>query len=417
MSAPLPPRLPLGLFQGYGIEIEYMLVDRASLAVLPVADQVLAALAGEPASEVEVGALAWSNELVLHLLELKTNGPVPVLNGVAQTFQQEVRCFNALLAPRGAMLLPSGMHPLMEPARETRLWPHEYHSIYAAYHRIFNCQAHGWANVQSVHLNLPFHGDEEFGRLHAAIRVLLPIMPALAASSPILEGRVSGRMDTRLDMYLQHTERVPSLTGAVIPEPDFTRRDYERDILDRIYADIAPHDVDGILRHEWLNARGAIARFDRGSIEIRLLDTQEMPAADLAVLTAVVGVLRSMVREEVADFASQQRWEVEPLARLLRGSIAEAEQTVITDRAYLRLFGVCRGTLTAAELWRHLLEASPAEPAPDPEVAQALKVILDQGPLARRLRRAVGPQPERAAIREVYSELAACLAEGRSFLP
>lgn len=417
MIAPLPPRFPLGLFQGYGIEIEYMLVDRASLAVLPVADEVLAALAGERAAEVEVGPLAWSNELVLHLLELKTNGPVPVLNGVAQAFQREVRRLNALLAPRGAMLLPGGMHPLMEPARQTRLWPHEYHSIYAAYHRIFNCQAHGWANVQSLHLNLPFHGDEEFGRLHAAIRVLLPIMPALAASSPILEGRVSGCMDTRLEMYLRHTERVPSLAGAVIPEAAFSRRDYERDILRRIYADIAPHDAEGVLRHEWLNARGAIARFDRGSIEIRLLDTQEMPAADLAVVTAIVGVVGSLVRQEAADYASQQRWEVEPLARLLRGAIAEAEQTVITDRAYLGLLGVARGSLTAGDLWRRLLESSPAEPAPEPEVAQALKVILDQGPLARRLRHALGPQPERAAIREVYSELAACLAEGRSFLP
>ena len=36
-------------------------------------------------------------------------------------------------------------------------------------------------------LNLPFSSDEEFGRLHAAIRLLLPLLPALAASSPLVE--------------------------------------------------------------------------------------------------------------------------------------------------------------------------------------------------------------------------------------
>jgi hypothetical protein len=32
-----------------------------------------------------------------------------------------------------------------------------------------------------------------------------------------------------------------------------------------------------VLRHEWVNARGAIARFDRSAIEIRVLDVAECP--------------------------------------------------------------------------------------------------------------------------------------------
>ena len=44
---------------------------------------------------------------------------------------------------------------------------------------------------------------------------------------------------------------------------------YERDILQRIYSDLEPLDPEGVLRHEWVNARGAIARFDRGTVEIR----------------------------------------------------------------------------------------------------------------------------------------------------
>jgi len=69
-------------------------------------------------------------------------------------------------------------------------------------------------------------------------------------------------------------------------------------IHQRIFRDIAPFDPENILRHEWLNSRGAIARFERSAIEIRVLDIQECPAADLAVVAAINGALQCLVREE-----------------------------------------------------------------------------------------------------------------------
>ena len=77
--------------------------------------------------------------------------------------------------------------------------------IYQTYDRIFGCKAHGWANLQSMHLNLPFADDAEFARLHAAIRLVLPIIPALAASSPIADGRPTGFMDIRMEAYRTHS--------------------------------------------------------------------------------------------------------------------------------------------------------------------------------------------------------------------
>lgn len=58
---------PLHAFDGYGIELEYMIVDRDTLAVRPIADR----LVGED-GEVSRGHYAWSNEVVLHVIELKT---------------------------------------------------------------------------------------------------------------------------------------------------------------------------------------------------------------------------------------------------------------------------------------------------------------------------------------------------------
>ena len=40
-----------------------------------------------------------------------------------------------------------------------------------------------------------------------------------------------------------------------------------------MYRQIAPLDPDHVVQYEWLNSRGAIARFDRNAIEIRVIDT------------------------------------------------------------------------------------------------------------------------------------------------
>ncbi len=243
------------LFQAFGVELEYMIVDTETLNVCPITDRVLHEVAGDYLSEIEIDQLAWSNELALHVLELKTNGPAPALTPLADLFQAHVRKINNLLRPMGAQLMPTAMHPWMDPDRELKLWPHEYNPVYEAYHRIFDCRGHGWSNLQSIHLNLPFASDEEFGRLHAAIRLLLPIMPALAASSPVIGGKVTGLADNRMEVYRHNSDRVPSIAAHVIPEPVYTKGDYERYILHPMYGDIAPLDPLGILRHEWLNAR------------------------------------------------------------------------------------------------------------------------------------------------------------------
>lgn len=294
---PMSSPAPLHLFEAFGVELEYMIVDAQTLAVLPISDKVLYQVAGDYVSQVDLPDVAWSNELVLHVIELKTVEPAPALEPLAEKFHEHIGRVNELLEPLGGRLMPSAMHPWMNPWREMRLWPHEYSPVYEAYHRIFDCRGHGWANLQSVHLNLPFADDAEFGRLHAAIRLLLPIMPALAASSPIMDRHVTGLLDNRLDVYRTNARKVPFCTGLVVPEPVFTQADYQREILQRMYRDIAPLDPEGVLQDEFLNSRGAIARFERGSIEVRVLDVQECPAADLAICQAITSVLRALVAE------------------------------------------------------------------------------------------------------------------------
>jgi gamma-glutamyl:cysteine ligase YbdK (ATP-grasp superfamily) len=406
----------LPAFSAFGIELEYMVVDRESLSILPVADELLHRLSGTQTSEVRHGTLAWSNELVLHLLELKNVTPAREVESLPAAFQGEIQQINCLLKSMNAMLMPTGMHPWMNPATETRLWPHKNADIYFAYDRIFNCKQHGWANLQSMHLNLPFADDYEFERLHAAVRLLLPILPALAASSPIAEGGNTGFMNFRMKNYCTHQIRVPSTIGRVIPETAVSRAGYEAEILSPMYRDIAALDEEGILQHEWLNVRGAVPRFDRNAIEIRVIDTQECPQANLAIAAVAIDALRALYNETYAPLAEQQSMGTDELATIMQACICDAEQAVIANAEYLRLMGLPVDRCEGRDLWRHLIASMRRnEPEQRRMWQHELRIILEHGPLARRILHALGANYCRAQLRTVYRELCDCLEEGRMF--
>jgi carboxylate-amine ligase len=273
--------------------------------------------------------------------------------------------------------MPTGAHPLMNPDTETKLWPHGYNEIYEIYNRVFNCRGHGWSNLQSTHLNLPFANDAEFAVLHTAIRLLLPIMPALAASTPVLDGQITGMVDTRLQYYLDNQVKIPSITGHVIPESVLSREEYEAHILSPIYRDIAPYDPNKILQFEWLNSRGAIARFDRNAIEIRTLDIQECPRADIAIAALITSTLQAIAEERWDSFSSQAEWSEQALSQIWRDVIRDGQSTIIHDQAYLAAFGYREATATARDLWQHIYtQVFDAYTCYDADLKQATEHIL-----------------------------------------
>ncbi|MBN2319915.1 MAG: glutamate--cysteine ligase [Acidobacteria bacterium] len=413
MSDSIPEATPvLRLFEGFGVELEYMIVDRRDFRVLPIADQILLDGEGKVCNELEQGALAWSNELVLHVVELKTNGPVPELAGLDQAFHEDVCRINERLNPLNARLMPAAAHPLMDPDRETRLWPHDNSDVYRTFDGIFNCRGHGWANLQSVHLNLPFNGDDEFTRLHGAIRLVLPLVPAVAASSPYLDGRETGHLDSRLEMYRKNCSRIFSVTGHVVPESVKGMEEYQTKILQKIYDDLSPFDPDGILRYEWVNARGAIARFDRNTIEIRVVDVQECPKSDLALLAALSCTLEHFTAAVDALMAGENLSE-ERLASILLDTIRDGENAVISDKSYLSCLGFSESRLKAAEIWHGLLET--LHKIPDSS-RQVLEIILNRGTLANRMKQVTG-ECNKESLTKTCGALCECLEKNCLLIP
>jgi glutamate---cysteine ligase / carboxylate-amine ligase len=405
----------LHLFEGFGVELEYMVVDRKSLDVRPIADLLFRNCSGSQISDVNNGTIAWSNELTAHVVEVKTNGPTRDLYQASQDFHRNIEVINKILGRHNAMLLPGAAHPWMDPIQEMVLWPHDAHEIYDLYNAIFDCRGHGWANLQSTHLNLPFTGDEEFARLHTAIRLLLPLMPALTASSPILEGRPTGWLDSRLKVYLHNQDHLPILTGRLIPEAVFSEKEYEDRIFAPIMLAISPFDPEGIMDKYFLNSRGAIARFDRGAIEIRILDIQECPLADCSIAQLIVETLRRLATENWSDYALQAQIDTEMLRELFLQVIRSGGKTLVADSGYLRLFGLPAKAIQVSDIWQCLFTKCRA--MLDPRSCEPLEQVLLEGCLSARIVRGLQGDYRRENLHDQYLRLADSLQQNSLYLP
>jgi gamma-glutamyl:cysteine ligase YbdK (ATP-grasp superfamily) len=368
-------------------------------------------IAGKPTSDVQLGDITASNELVMHVLELKNSIPQPTDAPVADHFQQAITQLQPLLEDHHFQLLPTGAHPWMNPLTETVRWPHGNRDIYQQYDRIFNCRGHGWANLQSMHINLPFANDDELSQLHNTIRLLLPLLPALAASTPFLDGKPSGILDSRLSFYGTNQQRVPSITGNIIPEFIQSEADYQNRILTPMYQDIQALDPQGLLQYEWLNSRAAIAKFDIKAVEIRILDSQECTTADLAIAHAVHAILKYWQKN------SQQHIDTPcdslHLKSIYERTIKQGLQVVIDDTVLLTQWQLPKRQMTVRAIWSYLIESVSTDLS---HISQkALEHILKNGNLSERILRACQNEYTRSRLTHVYRQLGDCLLINKQF--
>ncbi len=398
------------LFERFGIELEYMIVDKDTLQVIPRADIPLGKdKKGNNLSDIRRGDVGLSNELVSHVIELKCAEPTSSFSLWSKNFHKEIIHINKELAKINAMLLPSATHPFMNSQEEMVIWPYDANEIYTTYDRIFNCKGHGWANLQSAHLNISFNGDDQFEVLHAAIRILLPLIPAIAASSPYLDSKFTQFKDARLETYRHNQEKIPSIIGQIIPEPVFSYAEYDRVIFTPIKNDIAPYDTEHFLNHFFLNSRGAIARFDRGAIEIRLVDIQECPAADIAIAELQIAVLKTIISQKWASIEKQKELETPILASFLHKTIKVAENAIIDDKSYLLALGIEESSIKASDVWKHLYKH--CKKSITLASQKILEKMLARGTLSTVLLKKIGERPSRDRLVFEYAKLAECLAK------
>lgn len=408
---------PLSLFSAYGIELEYMIVDNDTLSVKAIADELIKDVNGTYSGEVENEHIDWSNELALHLIELKHHRPRKDVALTAPLFHHEVTRINSLLKSHNACLMPTAMHPWMNPDHETKLWPHDNKTVYNTFNRVFDCSGHGWSNLQSTHINFAFSNDEEFKHLHSAIRLVLPLIPAWTASSPFVEGQNRNNvLDQRLQFYLANQKRIPSIIGPVVPEYVESQSEYENTILKRMYDDIAPFDTEKELQYEWLNSRAAIPKFERMALEIRAMDIQECPTMDLAWVDFIIQTTKWMTHVlmkhgELLD--AQKEMHSENLRELFIESSKKGLKAESSYSLFNQIWTGSPNNQSLRYISYQILDQVAGSMSKGNQ--QLIRQVLKTGNLSERILAACEGNHDSANLQKIYRELCQCLSDDQPF--
>jgi carboxylate-amine ligase len=277
-----------------GPEHEFSINDE-NLRALPISDEVIKKIAGRIYNEVRLGRVFVGKELQKHVIELRAAEPFETLSEFEEVMQSGLE--ELLSYIDNYRLLGLGMHPLLK-LEEARVWDHKHSRLYEAYDRIFNIRQHGWLNIQSFQLNISFSNEREAIEMHNKVRILLPYLTAIASASPLCEGKIYF-VDTRVHYYRINQKEIPLICNDVIPEKVGSFKEYKR-ILRNIYEELAARDAY-VLCREWVNSRGAIFRFSRNCLEIKIMDEQECIKSDVALSAFVTSILRADIEEIPRD--------------------------------------------------------------------------------------------------------------------
>lgn len=364
-----------------GTEHEYSINDR-DFQPLPISDRIIERIHGCVEHEVYFGGIKVSKELQKHALEL-----IPARPGTLSYLEDNLyRGLVELLRATNYeyRFLGLGMHPLLK-LEQTTYWDHDEQEYYHTYDRLFNIKQHGWLNIQALQINLPYRNTDELVAAFNKIRALIPYLVAVSASSPIVEGSLTGYMDNRLIYYRENQAHMPEICHDILPERLEGVEDYIK-INRSIYSELKRRSAS-ILCREWVNSRGVIVRFTRKCLEVKAIDEQECLHSDMAVSAFLLALLRSDLELEEDESG---------LTALLETAMKGGVSELLPELE--KLYAVAAKNSTEEEM-RYL-----------PLVSKRIELGSLAELMAQRFR-------ETGEIKPLLAEMEWCLRENRPYLP
>lgn len=363
-----------------GPEHEFSINDE-NFNPLPVSDEIIRKIRGRIANETVAGRVIVGKELQKHVIELKPVKPFEGLSEFEEVMQEGVEELLSYLD--GYKLLGLGMHPLLK-LEDTATWNHRDRRIYETYDRLFNIKQHGWLNIQSFQLNIPYSSEEEAVELHNRLRTLIPYIVAIASASPVYEAKPY-YVDTRLHFYRINQKEIPLICNDVIPEKIESLKEY-RKILEQIYMELRKKDAY-ILCREWVNSRGVIFRFSRKCLEIKVMDEQECIKSDVALTAFIKAILRAEIQELPREKL------IEKLDKAMKNGTAELK----------------------SELWEVFRKAREYADSEEKKYLKIVKLRIEEGSLGEKILMNMR-EMSRDEITSICEELSKCLERNEVYV-
>jgi carboxylate-amine ligase len=255
-----------------GIEEEYALVHPETLELIPRFEQLRDAGAADP-----VLADAISGELISSEIEIRSGRGEDINDARAKQREARRRLF-ALVEDHGVRLGTTGTHPLSD-YREQHIIDTEH------YHRVEDGLKYvAWRNnTFALQVHIGVRGADRAIQACDRLRPVLPLLLAISANSPFIDGRDSGLHSGRTQTFTKSFPRcgIPDVYGSWQSWEDYVALLLRTNSIvefTQLWWSVRPH-------HSY------------GTIEVRICDAQTTgPEAD-GLAELIVACVAQALRE------------------------------------------------------------------------------------------------------------------------
>jgi glutamate---cysteine ligase / carboxylate-amine ligase len=257
-----------------GLEEEFGILDPSSLDLVSRFEDLSdAAAATDPALAESI-----AGELIASEIEIRSGRGETFATAVAAQRDYRRRLF-ALAAQRGAELSATGTHPFADYRKQRIIDTEHYRRLNEELRYVV------WRNnTFSLHVHVGVRGADRAVRTVDRLRPVLPLLLAVSANSPFVDGQDSGLHSARTEIFTRVFPRcgIPEAFGDWATYADYV------DFLQRTHSIVEYTQV-------WWSVRPHVTF---GTVELRICDAQSTAAESEALAGLITACVLQAARDE-----------------------------------------------------------------------------------------------------------------------
>src|SRR5947209_17850290 len=260
-----------------GVEEEFSILDPQTLELIPRYEEMCAAAAD---ADPELRA-AITGELISSEIEIISGAGVDLADALARQREHRRRLF-ALAASQGVALGATGTHPWADYREQHIIDTEHYRRVEAGLKYV------AWRNnTFSLHVHVGVRGIERAVRVCDRLRPVLPLLLAISANSPFLDGQNTGLHSARTQSFTKSFPRcgVPDAFGGW---------DAYRDYIEFLLRTRSIVEFTQV----WWSVR---PHFSFGTVEMRICDAQATAQESDALAALAVACIAQAARDVDED--------------------------------------------------------------------------------------------------------------------
>ena len=255
-----------------GIEEEYALLDPGTLALVPAFERLRVAAQADP-----VLAESVAGELISSEIEIRSGRGEDLADALVRQADCRRR-LRALAEAHGVRLGSTGTHPLSDYREQDLIDTEHYRRVGEGLKYV------AWRNnTFSLHVHVGVRGGDRAVRVCDRLRPILPILLAISANSPYVDGQDSGLHTARTQIFTKSFPRcgVPDAFGSWRAWADYV------ELLVRTGSIVEFTQL-------WWSVR---PHHDFGTVEVRICDAQSSAAEAEALVTLIVACVARALKD------------------------------------------------------------------------------------------------------------------------